>query len=58
MTAHYIDITPTWEGLLPALLAIFESGEKQYAWTELERMARAADAAVAMNKATKPEARR
>jgi hypothetical protein len=47
MTAHYIDITPTWE-----------SGEKQYAWTELERMARAADAAVAMNKATKPEARR
>lgn len=42
-----IDITPTWEGLLMPLLAIYESGDRAYALKELRRMARAADTAVA-----------
>lgn len=42
--AEYIDATPTWEGLLPALLAIYESGERKFALSELYRMAQAADA--------------
>lgn len=41
-----IDITPTWSGLLPALvdLTTSESGEtRNFAWSELRKMARVAD---------------
>lgn len=48
--AEYIDVTPTWEGLVPALLAIYESGERQYALSEIYRMAQAADEAVRMRR--------
>lgn len=43
-----ITITPTWEGLLPALLAVLTDGEAQgqvAVREELTRMARAADVA-------------
>jgi hypothetical protein len=42
----YIDLTPTWEQILPALLAILENGSaegKKIARDELRRMAQAAD---------------
>lgn len=51
MAAQYIDMTPTWEGLVPALLAIYESGERAYALAEIYRMARAADMCIALTKA-------
>jgi len=41
-----IDITPTWSGLLPYLLNLYESGPetaRQTAKEELARMAKAAD---------------
>ncbi|MEM7298027.1 MAG: hypothetical protein AAF391_07150 [Bacteroidota bacterium] len=42
-----IDITPTWSGLLPALLAVIQDGEtaeaRQIAKDELVKMAKAAD---------------
>lgn len=50
MVKQYIDMTPTWEGLVPALLAIYESGERAYALAEIYRMARAADAAITLGK--------
>ncbi len=43
-----IDLTPTWQGILPLLLAALEDGTdqgKQIAREELQRMAKAADAA-------------
>ena len=44
---EYIDITPTWSGILPALLAILQDGEtleaRGQAVIELRRMARLAD---------------
>jgi hypothetical protein len=46
MTSKFIDITPTWQGLLPALLAVIEHGNAQgraMARVELSRMAEAAD---------------
>jgi len=41
-----IDLTPTWSALLPAFLAVLESGTdagKELVIAELARMARAAD---------------
>ena len=38
-----IDLTPTWVGILPALLAIFEHGDRQTALDELLKMAQIAD---------------
>lgn len=41
-----IDITPTWVGILPALIAVIRDGSpegRKYAIAELERMADAAD---------------
>lgn len=49
-----VDVTPTWAGLLPALLAVLESGNatgRKMAREELARMAAAADMAVAAEKA-------
>jgi hypothetical protein len=43
---QYIDITPTWEQIVPALLLILKSGtadSKQYAAEEITRMAALAD---------------
>ena len=45
-----IDITPTWEGILPALLAVIENGNfegRKVAIEELTRMAQLADLYVA-----------
>ena len=46
----YINLTPTWEGILPALLAVVTNGEtveaRKTAEDELRRMARLADAYV------------
>jgi hypothetical protein len=39
---HYIDMTPTWEGLMPALLAAAANGS-QAAVEELTRLARTVD---------------
>ena len=47
MTSTTIDLTPTWREILPALLAIFESGDRQTAIDELSRMASYADKHVA-----------
>ena len=47
MTSKTIDLTPTWREILPALLAIFESGDRQTAIDELGRMASLADKHVA-----------
>jgi hypothetical protein len=47
MTAETIDLTPTWTGILPALLAVYANMRPESvstARTELERMARLADA--------------
>lgn len=45
---EHIDITPTWAGILPALLAVLEDGTSADAraviTAELARMARLADA--------------
>jgi hypothetical protein len=49
-----IDCTPTWESLVPALLACIENGNatsRAFAMGELSRMARIADAYVAAHKA-------
>lgn len=43
---EYIDLTPTWEQILPALLAVLENGTDEGRKTvkeELRRMAQAAD---------------
>ena len=49
-----IDLTPTWSGILPALLEIMMSPRtdisKEFARAELEKMARVADAYVSSNK--------
>lgn len=51
MTIESIDMTPTWLGILPALIAIVEDGETveahKTAEEELRRMAGLADAHVA-----------
>lgn len=48
--ARTIDVTPSWEGLLPAFLALIENGTSEgraIAVAELTRMARLADNAIA-----------
>jgi hypothetical protein len=53
MTTRYIDMTPTWEGLLPYLLTILSDGSfegQKIARDELTRMAKLADMYVAENK--------
>lgn len=48
-TIKTINITPTWTGILPALLAAYDSGTvggRSFARKELERLAQIADAAV------------
>jgi hypothetical protein len=53
-TGETIDVTPTWAGLTPALIALVVSGEtpesRQTAELELQRMARLADAYVVVVK--------
>lgn len=49
-----IDATPTWEGLMPALVAVIENGTgegRETAVEELMRLARAADSHIANSKA-------
>lgn len=44
--AQSIDLTPTWEGILPGLLWVLQDGDnegKRIAKEELKRMAKAAD---------------
>ena len=46
MTTETINITPTWAGVLPALVTIIRDGNPEAyraAMTELQRMAQAAD---------------
>lgn len=53
MEKMVIDMTPTWSGILPALLASVEDGTpegRKIAIDELERMARIADKYVAEQK--------
>ena len=45
-----IDLTPSWSGILPALLLIYENGDRAVAVDELRKMARLADAQVAAEK--------
>jgi hypothetical protein len=48
-----INLTPTWEGILPALLAVLEDGTetgKKLAREELKRMAKIADFYIKANK--------
>jgi hypothetical protein len=53
-TVKTIDLTPSWEGILPLLLAVYSNGEtveaKQTAYAELSRMARLADKYVDVSK--------
>lgn len=59
MTQH-INATPTWAGLLPALLAVVENGTfegQTMARAELARMAKAADQAVSLSKAAEAAAK-
>ncbi len=54
-----VDVTPTWAGLLPAMLAAYENGTavgRGIATEELTRMARVADAHVAAEKESKAAA--
>jgi hypothetical protein len=52
--AETIDITPTWVGILPTLLAVYSSAGspegRNAAYKELLRMAKIADDAVARQK--------
>lgn len=57
-TENTIDLTPSWEGILPGLLAAYASGgfeARKIAEEELTRMARIADAYVAVKKAERGE---
>jgi hypothetical protein len=52
MTTKTIDLTPTWRGVLPALLALLENPTtKRDALRELSRMAGAADSYLELRKA-------
>lgn len=54
MSTETIDMTPTWQGILPLLLAAVENGTtaetRNNAMTELRRMAQIADDYVAAQK--------
>ena len=46
MTSKTVDVTPTWQGILPALLTLLQSDNpktRQVAESELRRMAGLAD---------------
>ncbi|NBX49869.1 hypothetical protein EBT25_07990 [bacterium] len=48
-----VDMTPTWHGILPAIILILDSGTTEARGTalmELDRMARLADKYVALQK--------
>lgn len=52
MTTTTIDLTPTWQGILPALISLLENPQtRQVALDELSRMARLADQQMALLKA-------
>ena len=54
MTTQTIDVTPTWQGILPALLALLQSDNlksREIAESELRRMAGLADGYVEIQKA-------
>ena len=53
MTEKTIDVTPTWEGIMPMLLVLYTNGNPQGrkdAEAELRRMAKLADLYVAEHK--------
>ena len=53
MATQYIDMTPTWEGILPYLLVVMRDGSfegQKLARQELTRMAKMADAYAATQK--------
>jgi hypothetical protein len=57
MTTTTIDLTPTWRGVLPALLALLENpATKRDALRELSRMAGAADSYLELRKADRIKA--
>ena len=56
MTTETIDLTPTWRGILPALLAIYDHGDRQTALDELAKMAGAADRYISLVKADRIKA--
>ena len=56
MTSKTIDVTPTWQGILPALLTLLQSDNlqtRQVAESELRRMAGLADGYVESRRGTK-----
>jgi hypothetical protein len=59
---HTIDMTPTWEEILPALIRLYAEAEtieaQQTAYEELTRMARLADKQVAQVKALREAGKR
>ena len=53
MTTKTVDLTPTWQGILPALLTLLQSDNpksRQVAESELRRMAGLADGFVEAQK--------
>ena len=55
--AETIDATPTWENVLPLLMTCYEDGNargRNFAYEELTRMAKLADAYVAHRKGPAP----
>ena len=50
-TVKYVDITPLWSEILPALVMLLDTKEREFAMEELNRMAKLADRQVAMMKA-------
>ena len=54
MATEYVDITPTWSQIVPALVLLLESGNaesKKFAMDEIYRMAHLADIHIANLKA-------
>lgn len=50
MTTKTVDVTPTWQGILPALLDLIKSDNpevRELAEAEMYRMARSADRMIA-----------
>ena len=53
MTTQTVDVTPTWQGIRPALLTLLQSDNhksRQVAESELRRMAGLADGYVGLSK--------
>lgn len=52
---QYVDLTPSWSGILPLLLELYSNGgdSGDMAYEEMQKMARVADAHVALNKENK-----